>query len=418
MKSLEASVVIIFYELHFMNNHIVHCENKIDEICRVLQNAPITHTGLLTGVAGHVLFFSYAERCIEGASKGNSNKDVFIERIFNEINNETLLSYCSGFAGIGWLFEYLKCCDFIDIDTNVLLEDFDAVLKIVLEHEFKKKHYDFLHGALGVLCYFLKRAQKNKEMIPIINKSISQLEALSNANNDGSFKWRSIIDYKTGAGGYNISLSHGMASIAMIFVKIYQMEGVNREQITILLSKTIRYILNQEIDKDEYGCFFPNFALESQGQIMKSRLAWCYGDLGIATTLWQVGNTLDVQEWKNKAIEVLMYAAKRRRNLIDNCVFDAGLCHGTAGVGHIFYRMWRNTGLPEFKDTADYWFQETLKMAKFEDGLAGYKVYRQPQYGGYQNEYGLLEGIAGIGLALMTYYYDLDPTWDECLLLS
>jgi len=58
-------------------------------------------------------------------------------------------------------------------------------------------------------------------------------------------------------------------------------------------------------------------------------------------------------------------------------------------------------------------------MAKFEDGLAGFKVYQahdgKPTW---LNKYGLLEGVAGIGLAMLTYYYEMDPAWDECLLLS
>ena len=122
------------------------------------------------------------------------------------------------------------------------------------------------------------------------------------------------------------------------------------------------------------------------------------------------------QDWIDKALEVLIFAATKRRDLQQNRVRDACFCHGTAGIGHIFYRMWWNTRMPEFKDVANYWFNETLKMSKFEDGLAGYKVWHTED--GYVNQMGILEGIAGIGLALLSYYYDMEPTWDECLLLS
>ena len=148
-------------------------------------------------------------------------------------------------------------------------------------------------------------------------------------------------------------------------------------------------------------------------------MGWCYGDLGIAAALYQAGNALQENMWIEKAIEVLLYAAIHRKNLVDNYVQDAGLCHGAAAIGHIFYRMWWNTKLPEFKDAATYWFQETLKMATFEDGFAGFKTLEMPN--GKQewlNKYGLLDGIAGIGLALLTYYYEMEPEWDECLLLS
>jgi hypothetical protein len=93
------------------------------------------------------------------------------------------------------------------------------------------------------------------------------------------------------------------------------------------------------------------------------------------------------------------------------------MCHGTAGIGHIFYRMWWNTQLPQFKEAADYWFGQTLKMGKFTDGLAGYKAWHTEEYGGWVNEYGLLIGISGIGLALLSYYFGVEPAWDECLLL-
>lgn len=64
-------------------------------------------------------------------------------------------------------------------------------------------------------------------------------------------------------------------------------------------------------------------------------------------------------------------------------------------------RMWWNTRTPDFKDASDYWFNETLNMSKFENGLAGFK-FISVGYGFIPN-YSLLEGIAGIGLALTTY---------------
>jgi lantibiotic modifying enzyme len=151
-------------------------------------------------------------------------------------------------------------------------------------------------------------------------------------------------------------------------------------------------------------------------ELFGSRLAWCYGDLGIAMSLWQAGIALQNEAWKNKALEILLFAAEKRRDLQQNWVKDAGLCHGTAGIAHIFYRMWWNTHIPEFKNAANYWMNETLKMATFTDGLAGFKTWHGKE--GWVNSCGLLEGISGIGLALLTYYYEIEPTWDECLLLS
>jgi len=57
-------------------------------------------------------------------------------------------------------------------------------------------------------------------------------------------------------------------------------------------------------------------------------------------------------------------------------------------------------------------------MTKFEDGLAGFKSWRTEEYGGLSNDLGFLEGIAGIGLALISSISDIEPAWDECLLLN
>ena len=341
-----------------------------------------------------------------------------METVFKEIEqaDHYIFSFCDGLAGIGWALEHLEQKGVINHNTNILLEDFDSVLSHVLDFEIKKGNYDFLHGPLGIVLYFISRIPKNKDLLPVLQKIITQLDELGEKQSSGSIKWISVTDYEKKTTGYNISLSHGMSSIAVILSKLYAIKATDKEMVKSLLQGCVNYILEQEIDKDKYGSYFSNYAIESMEQLHGSRLAWCYGDLGIAMALWQAGVALQNETWRNKALEVLLFAAEKRRDLEQNLVKDAGLCHGAAGIGHIFYRMWWNTRMPEFKNTADYWFGQTIKMAAFADGLAGYKTWGGKD--GWINEYNLLEGIAGIGLALMTYYYEVEPTWDECLLLS
>ena len=374
--------------------------------------------GLLGGKTGwYVALLVYAA-CSHN-KKIEKQGEKIIETIFKEIEqaDNYVFSFCRGLAGVGWALEYLEQKRYAKYNTNVLLEDFDLVLSDVLEFEMKKGNYDFLHGAVGIVLYFISRIHKNENLLPVLQKFIVHLNELGEKQPNGSIKWRSEIDYETKKTGYNISLSHGMSSIASILSRLYVIKGLEKETIKNLLQGCINYILEQKTDKDKYGSFFPSYALESTENLHGSRLAWCYGDLGIAMSLWQAGIALQNETWKNKALEVLLFAAEQRKDLESNLVKDAGLCHGTAGIGHVFYRMWWNTQLPEFKQAADYWFEQTLKMAKFDDGLAGYRAWHGEEKG-WVNLYGLLEGVSGIGLALFTYYYEIEPTWDECLLLS
>ena len=57
-------------------------------------------------------------------------------------------------------------------------------------------------------------------------------------------------------------------------------------------------------------------------------------------------------------------------------------------------------------------------MAKYDDGLAGFKAWRTEVYGGPEKSDSLLDGIAGIGLAIISCLNSNELGWDECLMLS
>ena len=388
-----------------MNDHL----NKITTI---LTNSDevFASNSLFGGNTGIALYLSLC--------KCNRNSKVtyykIIEQISNSLTECLQYSFCLGLAGIGWFYQFMNNEGYFENDTNMLLEDFDLYLATVLKLLMEKNDTDFLHGATGIAYYFYSRSKDN----PNVNAMLQgYVDALSKwVETEHGLVKLATTEHQTNKTIYNISLSHGMSAIVSILARIYTIEALRTEQVKRLIEGMVNYILAQEIDKDKYGSFFPNWAIESTDPMYGSRLAWCYGDLGISTTLYQVGQIMNRKDWMNKALEVLVYAATKRRDLQKNLVKDACICHGTAGIGQIFYRMWWSTKMPEFKDAADYWFNETLKMSKFEDGLAGYKVWHGKD--GFVNQTGLLEGIAGIGLALTSYAYDMEPTWDQCLLLS
>jgi lantibiotic modifying enzyme len=389
-------------------------QNLIQKISTLLTDAPYQNIGLLCGLSGDTLFFAESAAFLPVNKSITEQKLALLEQKLQDEN--CIMTHCSGLAGIGWLFEYLSRKGFISEDTNELLSEFDQVLSVALQKFMIYHNYDFLHGGTGVAIYFLQRVRKNPELLPVLNRFIVDLHTMSETMPNGTMTWRSVFEWETGEMAYNLSLSHGMAATIWLLTRLSTIKGLNQELVTQMLHNSIAFVLEQELDRQNYFCYFPSARLLESDKVLPSRLGWCYGDLGIATTLYQAGKTLNRQDWINKAMEILLYTAEKRRDLERNAVKDAGLCHGTAGIGHIFYRMWLNTHLPEFKQAADYWFEQTLKMARFSDGLAGYKTWHGKK--GWQNEYSFLEGIAGIGLALMSYYYEIEPSWDECLLLS
>lgn len=99
---------------------------------------------------------------------------------------------------------------------------------------------------------------------------------------------------------------------------------------------------------------------------------------------------------------------------------DTGLCHGTAGLAHLFNRLYQATGDPEIRDATLAWLRHTLDMqipGKDYAGLLSW-VVSQPGEGRWEGEHGFLTGIAGVGLALLAAVTEIEPSWDRVLLLS
>ena len=267
--------------------------------------------------------------------------------------------------------------------------------------------FDFMHGAMGIALHF----KEDPEFIENAVKWLSE-----NANRDDGFtKWKSVLSDK-GQIGYNIALSHGMSSIVLVLSRMYK-TGVMQREIEELVESTVGYILSQEIDRSKYGCCFPSQSLENGNEIYKSRLGWCYGDLGVAAALWQAGKTFGRQDWKDKAMDVMWFTTQRR-DLKDSSIVDAGLCHGGAGVAMMFKYMYDETGDERFAETANYWADATLDLATHEDRPAEYKRYTLEKTPPWETSYTMLEGIAGIGLILMSMLdMEQKSEWTDLFLL-
>ena len=80
--------------------------------------------GLYSGEMGLVLFFSRYSRLSQKELYSEYSFDL-IEKIQNNIHQETPIDYKQGLTGIGSSFEYLVQNGFLEADTDELLEEFD-----------------------------------------------------------------------------------------------------------------------------------------------------------------------------------------------------------------------------------------------------------------------------------------------------
>jgi len=388
-------------------------KQKIDTIAQcIFAKVQTPEYGLYSGEFGLLLFLFYYSKYSK-----KKNHAMLTERyakwlLENFIQGTQLHTFCSGLSGILYLFQFLRENDFIDMDVSSAQPALDNYLVTRMRQDIQQQYYDFMHGALGAGLYFLKKGTHPE----YIQELIDFLYRTAEKDIDNQiFKWQSVVlVIEEIRPAYNLALSHGISSI-IIFLSRAIESGISDEKTIAMLSGAVNYVLLQKKDFSEFGSCFPNYLLiNSTDPLSKSRLAWCYGDLGIGIALWQAGKAMGKKEWKEKGLAILLLSTQRR-NLAESSVQDAGICHGSAGIAMIFRRMYLETGREELKEATSYWIQQTLNFSRFEDGLAGYKTVEKD---GMKCDYLLLTGIAGIGLVLLSYLENNLQTWDELFLLS
>lgn len=377
---------------------IIH--NKVNDIATLLLNHiandeifKVKGIGLYSGHAG-IIFFLYHYFIFQKVNDRYKNIFdqyfcSFLDKLENGVDSYT---YCSGLSGILAALKKMNDNGLINIDYSDLEKNYyDSILRFA-NYNIINNNYDFLHGAIGCSIYFYDDEYFAKNIIDgLIYSSVEE---------DTMIKWKSILN-TDGDIGYNISLSHGISSVIIYLSLIYGKYSF-QSKVKRLLNCAVSYILSQEVDRDQYGCCFPSQSLENKDKLYKSRLAWCYGDLGVAVALWQAGKATGNESWKQKAIDIFIYSSQRRKSE-NTKINEAGLCHGSSGVAMIFLYMYKETKNEIFKSTSDYWINKTIDFSMmFNDGFSGYKALSICQDEiVWVDSYNLLDGIAGIGLMLM-----------------
>ena len=379
---------------------------KIEQINNCILLSKIDNNKLLSISSGEIgkLMYTYNYSQKFKNDEFNEFSTNTLSFIFDNINEiaDIRTSFIDGISGFYWFMSFYNK-KYFDLDAS-FFNDIDSIQILVnsFNNNLSQNNYDYLHGAFGQFLALEELNVFSKNGLDAVIKNYFLEEKIPYFIQDNEQV-------------HNLGLAHGIPSL----ISILSISKLNNSQelITPLINYLDVYYKKYIREKTKGLSIFPHFISKNTTRVNDSRLAWCYGDIGIAISFWNAGKIFSNIIWKQTAIDILLHSTKRR-DLAENAVVDAGICHGTAGLAHIYNRFYKETSIKEFDEARWYWLNETLKMANFEDGLAGYKAWQGQQ--GWQNEYGLLEGIAGIGLVLLGFLTDdiEDLSWDRCLLLS
>lgn len=314
-----------------MTDDNIIIKQLLTNVDRELANKTIIDYGLLGGDLGKIIFIYSAQRKL-GLSTQSTNK--LIERMLESLSKNPLqLSYCNGYAGMCLGLRWLDSMGYIDLDTKTissLIPILCESIKYYLYHD----NIDYLHGAIGVARYLLSQYNSSELVKDTITFTVDWLNNHMLCDTQGGGYW--LFTSKENKTYQNISLSHGLSSIALFLCKAYSLISQDKRKVYNMLKKLSIHLTSHIVDPKLYGSYTLSSPINDPNKKYMSRLAWCYGDLGFAIALLEIGKCLGEQQIIDLSNEIIIYSSEKRLNPIVNSVRDAGLCHGAFGIALIY----------------------------------------------------------------------------------
>ena len=364
-----------------------------------------------SGAAGIALFFHYLERARPRDPFAGTAAELLERAAATVCEEELPFGLYGGIGGVGWVCQHVWRFGTED-DT---LDEIDAGICRLLATDACTEFYDLISGLTGLGVYGLERwpAGRSREILQGI---ADRLVALARPVEPG-LAWLTPPppgaegrDARFPDGYYNCGAAHGVPGVLVVLAACARRD-IATDAAMAALGSGLRWLLRQE-STTEGRTRFPT-VVSLAGEPVPSRLAWCYGDPGIAGLLACAARELEDGQLMDRALSVAHHAATVGPEL--DGIVDTPLCHGTAGVAHIFNRLHQATGDAACVEAARAWYRRLLEMRTPGRGLGGFQRCRLDVF---DDSPGFLEGSAGVGLALLAAVSDVAPDWDRVLLLS
>ncbi|HEX7166522.1 MAG TPA: lanthionine synthetase C family protein [Acidimicrobiales bacterium] len=342
-----------------------------------------------------------AERAIDWASAASFDPRLYI-----------------GDPGIAFSLDVLAGDEADDEDGDVD----EALAKLVTSASPWPGSYDLIHGIVGIGTYALSRLRRVADPDRSTNRWTAEqvVERLGELATDtpAGTTWVTRIETlpvkgdradRYPDGYYDMGLAHGIAGV-VTFLAGATAAGVPGA--SDLLERAVPWVLEQGANGSYPLLFGPGDPPQH------GRIAWCYGDPSVAIALLAAGRALGADDVVDAARRLTRLAAARPREA--SGVVDAMLCHGSAGLGHLFNRLAHQLGDDQVEATARGWYLAAIAAHDASVALGGFLGFRPPREGhpgGYAPVAGLLEGSAGVALTFVAAATGADPVWDELFLL-
>lgn len=378
------------------------------------------------GVAAFLAYYSAVYDAPEAEERGAYLLEKACDQIAESRGQPGLFS---GLSGVAWAVEHLAGEEAEGRDEGDEGENgtgdapgdpnagVDRALAELLAAETWRGPYDLIEGLCGIAVYAFERLPRPGAKA-IVERVVAHLDALSEPA-EGGRTWHTAYELLPETqrelaprGYYNLGVAHGVPGVLGVLARAHYY-GIESRRAGELLEGGMAWLWSQKLAGD--GPHFPAWIAPDQAA-KPTRVAWCYGDAGVAGALFSAARYAGEPGWETRALDLARSAARLPADKTG--VRDAGLCHGALGLAHTYARLSRGSGDAELESAARFWLDRGLAMRQRDQGVAGFAPSAPSGGVPAPSAAGLLEGAAGIGLALLAAASDVEPDWDRALLLE
>jgi lantibiotic biosynthesis protein len=385
--------------------------------------APLTgeqDPSLANGQAGLALLYTWLAQ-----TRRMPRADVlawrYLDQAIEAVSTQTMdASLYGGFPGVAWATELVD--HVLDPDTEDRNEEIDeALLRLLAHANLWPAPHDLVVGVTGLGVYASQRFPQ-PSAIECLHRIVERLHEHAQHDEHGTYWWtppagilhaESRKEYPSGRA--DLGLAHGAAGAIALLGGICAAR-VELQVARPLLEGAVSWLLAHPV-ATEAGPTFPIW-LAPDFEPSPARCAWCYGDPGIAAALLLAARGVAAADWERAAVALACRAAERPPERTG--IRDACFCHGTAGLAHIYNRMYQATEEPKLGRAAVYWLERTLDFYRLarDGGGSWVQGSRDRAAEGPWTGTGLLEGAAGVALVLLAASTPVEPLWDRMFLVS
>lgn len=319
-----------------------------------------------------------------------------------------------GAAGVAWTLAHLQREGLIA--NPIDLSGIDRLCAALAEEADAVGSYDLVRGLVGYGVYFLERLPASRAATGLLSvvdsltrTAVSTRHGIAWLNSPSSL---AKIQVDRGPNDwYDLGLAHGLAGVVGLLAAILRV-GIGESRTRPLLLQAAHSLGHLAIETGSKGGTPPYISAEPGRQIPKAVHAWCYGDPGVGVALMMASDVLHDTNLAELGLTLVRRSARRLNS--DEHPLDPWFCHGTSGLAHIFSRVSRRTGDKIIAAAAAHygaitlgnWYGLTVNRVASADGPTCSR----------DSGLGLLDGISGVGLTLLSLAGEPSARWDRVLL--